>query len=141
MERRDYILREIEKIGQLLSMIFDRISGKHENYSIKLENQFEEEKELLREEMGFDLDAFLSLEKAEAPNYLSGFKGLNGGNIELLADILFEMGTSFETSRTIEYLDKSLILYELCNSLDKTYSMERESKINDVKNALNQRLT
>lgn len=136
MEQRDYLLKEIEKIGLLLRMILDKLTLKKENFAITIEKQFEESKELLFHEIGFDFNRFLSLEKSEIEHYLSKFNGVNGANIELLADILKEMGTNTDSEDTKIYLEKALSLFELCNSLDKTFSFEREAKISQIKNAL-----
>ena len=64
MQQKDYLLREIEKIGLLLKMIFNKIAGKEESYALKAENQFEEEKELLLHETGFNIDVFLLIEES-----------------------------------------------------------------------------
>jgi hypothetical protein len=136
MEQKDYLLREIEKIGLLLKMIFNKIAGKEENYALTVENQFEEAKGLLLSEIGFDIDTFLSIEKSEIEQYISEFNGIKGSNIELLADIFRVMGMKTDSSMTKEYLERALKLYELCNSLDKTFSFDRERKINEIRNAL-----
>lgn len=136
MEKRDYLLQEIEKIGILLRMILNKITMRGENNAISLENQFEEEKELLINEIGFNIDEFLSLETSEIEDYLSKFRGVRGSNIELLADILKEIGMKGENKISKAYLEKALKLYEQCNSLDKTYSFDRESKIEEIKNIL-----
>jgi len=136
MQQKDYLLREIEKIGLLLKMIFNKIAGKEENYALTIENQFEEEKELLLHEIGFNIDIFLLLEESGIEQYISKFDGIRGSNIELLADILKVMGMKTDSAITKEYLVRALKLYELCNSLDKTFSFDRESKISEIKNAL-----
>jgi len=53
-----------------------------------------------------------------------------------LADILKVMGEKTYSAKTKEYLERALKLYELCNSLDKTFSFDRERKINELKNVL-----
>ena len=136
MEKRDYLLQEIEKIGILLRMILNKITLRGENNAITLENQFEEEKELLINEIGFNIDGFLSLEASKIEDYLSKFSGVRGSNIELLADVLKEIGMKGENKMSKAYLKKALKLYEQCNSLDKTYSFDRESKIEEIKNIL-----
>ena len=136
MEQKDYLLREIEKIGLLLKMIFNKIAGKEENYALTVENQFEDAKGLLLSEIGFDIDIFLSIEKSEIEQYISEFNGIKGSNIELLADILRVMGKKTDSAKTKECLKGALKLYELCNSLDKTFSFDRERKINEIRNAL-----
>ena len=136
MQQKDYLLREIEKIGLLLKMIFNKIAGKEENYALTSENQFEEEKELLLHEIGFNIDIFLLIEESGIEHYISKFDGIRGSNIELLADILKVMGKKTDSAKTKEYLKRALKLYELCNSIDKTFSFDRESKISEIKNAL-----
>ena len=136
MQQKDYLLREIEKIGLLLKMIFNKIVGKEENYALKVENQFEEEKELLLHETGFNIDVFLLIEESGIEHYISKFDGIRGSNIELLADILKAMGEKTDSAKTKEYLKRALRLYELCNSIDKTFSFDRERKINEINNAL-----
>ena len=136
MQQKDYLLREIEKIGLLLKMIFNKIAGKEENYALTAENQFEEEKELLLHETGFNIDVFLLIEESGIEHYISEFDGISGSNIELLADILKAMGGKSDSAKTKEYLVRALKLYELCNSLDKTFSFDRENKISEIKSAL-----
>lgn len=132
MEQKDYLLREIEKIGILLQALFNKIVGKGVSYAIKSETQFEEEKGMLHGECGFDFDLFLSLKVSEIEQYISKYKGINCSNIELLADILKEMGMKTETAISKEYLERALKLYELCNSIDKTFSIDRENKISEI---------
>jgi len=136
MQQKDYLLREIEKIGLLLKMIFNKIVGKEENYALTVENLFEEEKELLLHETGFNIDVFLLIEESGIEHYISKFDGIRGSNIELLADILKAMGGKTDSAKTKEYLKRALRLYELCNSIDKTFSFDRERKISEIKNAL-----
>jgi hypothetical protein len=133
MEKRDYLLQEIEKIGLLLRMILSKIVSRPENSAIAIESQFEQENELFQTEMGFNVDAFLSLSAAEIEKYLSQFNGIRGANIELLADVFKEMGMKSKGNLSKPYLEKSLMLYDYCNLQDKTYSPDRESKIAEIK--------
>ncbi|MEI6749340.1 MAG: hypothetical protein ACOYMF_14235 [Bacteroidales bacterium] len=136
MEQKDYLLREIEKIGFLLNEIFNILAGKGGNSSLTIENQFADARALLLHETGFDIDVFLLLEGSETEQYISKFHSMNTSNIELLADIITTMGMSTESAGAKEYLQRALQLYELCNSSDKTFSFDRESKISGIKNAL-----
>jgi len=115
-------------------MIFNKITHKDENNAITSERKLQESKEMLLKEVGIDIDKFLSFDESEIKQYMSQFDGFNVSNIEYLADILNELG--MDSSITKEYLKKALKLYELCNSLDKTFSFERERKIDELKNTL-----
>ena len=136
MVQRDYILREIEKIGALINAFRQKIFGGSGNLAITLENQIDNSKEMLLNEMNFDLDKFLTLNTEELNEYISGFEGFNVENIELLADCLSQIGFDDNCDNSKMYLEKSLQLYELCNLKSKSYSFEREANINAIKNVL-----
>jgi hypothetical protein len=137
MEQKDYLLREIEKIGIVLRMILNKIAGMNEvSADLNSEQQFEAARGMLLLESGFDLEKIISLEKTETGNYISDFKGLSAANIEVLGDILNEIGMNANPEASKEYLERALMLYELCNSTGKTFSFEREGKISQVKSRL-----
>jgi hypothetical protein len=133
MEQKDYLLREIEKIGAVLRAILNRFSGITENLAITIEKRFEQTKEQLLDETGLDLDEFLKLEHSETKAFIRHFKGFNIVNLEMLAEILFLSGLKNETDSDKGLLAKALLLYELCNETDKTYTTERENKIRMIK--------
>lgn len=135
MERRDYILLEIEKIGLILTAIKQKLFGGKENLAITIEKQMEETKDILLTELNFDMDKFLAFDRDGSEQYLSEFKGFDIENTEQLADIIFQTGFA-EKSKT--HLEKALQLYELCRLNSKTYSWDREKKITEIKNANHQ---
>ncbi|NOU47665.1 MAG: hypothetical protein HOO86_11475 [Bacteroidales bacterium] len=136
MEQKDYLLREIEKIGLVLRAILNRITGSGENLALTIEDQFIAEKELLFTESGIDSDKLMSLNESETNNYIASFRGMNVTNIECLADILRETGLKIKSENANLMLQKALELYNTCSSTDKTFSFEREDKMNEIKNAL-----
>ena len=136
MEQKDYLLREIEKIGLILSSIRQKFLGKKDNLAINLEKHVNEAKGMLLQEINFDLDKFLLLNNEELNIYLSKFEGFNMDNIEHLAEFISQLGFVDKSESSKEYLEKALQLYELCNLKSKTYSLEREKKISMIRNAL-----
>ncbi len=136
MEQKDYLLREIEKIGLLLKLIFNKIAGKDASQAKTAENQSEEAKKILLLEAGVDLDLLVSMKETALGPYLSGMKGMNVSNIELLADIVKAIGMDADSATSQGYLQVALRLYTLCNSSDRTFSFERENKISGIKNML-----
>ncbi len=130
MERRDYLLREIEKIGVLMRALRQKLfGGEKENFSVAPEWQMANLKEMLLSDTNLDLDKLLSLDQQNTQTYLSELSGFNVTNIELLAETLAEIG--FEHHST-PFLAKALQLYEICNRLDKTWSPERELNIRKI---------
>ena len=136
MEQKDYLLREIEKIGLIMSAIRQKIFGGKENTAITLESQVEAAKGLLLNETDFDLDIFLDLNKEESDKYISSFEGFSVENIELLAECISQIGFSDNPNNSRKYLEKALQLYELCKLKSKTYSFERETNVMKIKSAL-----
>jgi len=137
MEQRDYILREIEKIGLILTAIRRKLFGGKDGADDTLaDNEADRQTEMqsLYSELGIDLDKFLLLDTAETDNYLSNIKGMNIENIELLADCFAQMGTADESALNNPYSVKALQLYHLCNLKSSTYSFSRERKILMIEN-------
>jgi hypothetical protein len=136
MEQEDYLLREIEKIGTLLKMIFDKIAGKGGNRTTVFQKQIEDAKGLLVNETGFDINLFVSLKESEMEQYIFKFQGINSSNIELLADVIKVIGMSGVPPNSKKYLRSALKLYDFCSSSDKTFSVERQNKIVEVSKLL-----
>jgi len=138
MERRDFILEEIEKIGAIMRAVGQKIFGGKDNSAIALEMQIENARGMLLNETNFDLDKFLELNIEDSNEYICSFSGFNVENIELLADCISQTGLNNPGDSSKKYLEKALQLYDLCNLKSKTYSFEREANIETIKNALKQ---
>jgi len=136
MVQRDYILREIERIGTIMSAIRHKLFGGKENLSLTLETQVENAKEMLLSETNFDLDKFLELNIEKSNEYISCFEGFSVENIELLAECLSQIGFNDKCDSSRKYLEKALQLYEICNLKSKTYSFERATNVQAIKDAL-----
>ena len=136
MVQRDYILREIERIGTIISAIRHKLFGSKENLSLTLETQVENAKEMLLSETNFDLDKFLELNIEKSNEYISSFEGFSVENIELLAECLSQIGFNDKCDSSRKYLEKALQLYEICNLKSKTYSFERATNVQAIKDAL-----
>lgn len=136
MEQKDFILREIEKTGQILIALRQMLFGGKDNPAINIEKQVDDAKGKLLKELNFDLNKFLHLDNEETNSYLNSIEGFNNENIEQLADYISQIGFSKQFDESIIYLKKALQLFELINLKSKTYSIDREKKIITIKNAL-----
>jgi len=127
MEQKDYILREIEKIGAMLRMFIRRRFEQKETQ--------EEEQETTQDfsefcdETGIDLDDINHLDKKDFPGYFNVNKGFNTENIELLADFLVELSKSSVATIPEKLTNKAIELYKYVDEISKTYSIERAAKI------------
>jgi len=94
MEQKDYILREIEKLGVILRAIMTKIFGGNANNPLPEEKQFEEVTEELLENADLDLRAFIRMDDARAIKYLQERRDFNIQNLEDLALILEKLGAA-----------------------------------------------
>jgi len=136
MMQRDFILREIEKLSAVIGAFRQKNFGGKENLSITLENQMQNAKAILLNDANFDLDKFLDLNIEKSNEYINSFEGFNVENIELLAEIIAQIGFDEKCNNSKKYLEKALQLYNLCCLKSKTYSFEREENISKIENAL-----
>jgi hypothetical protein len=134
MEQKDYILREIEKIGLMLRMLIDKLKLIKPNEQEESEAFVSESVQMISEEMGFELEMYLELGEDEDHDYLMNLKGYSVPNLELLADLLSALGKETGKEQRTDYLKGALKLYESCTGFDRTYSTEREEKIRDTRN-------
>jgi len=132
MEQRDYILREIEKIGAILRAIKQKLFGGNINLAIVIEIQTENVKEILLTQANFDLDKFMNLNIKDSNEYITNFNGFNIENIELLAECITQIGFNEKCVDSKKYLEKALQLYDLCNLKSGTYSIEREANVKAI---------
>ena len=85
MERRDYLLREIEKIGMIMSAIRQKVFGGKDNLAITIEQQMLALRAMLLNDANLDFDKLMNLDSSGTDEYLSNLNGFNVENIELLA--------------------------------------------------------
>lgn len=136
MQQRDYVMREIEKMGAVMRAIFNKLFGRKDDAAGSFEERMTDAKSALLEEMALDIDAFIHLNDEETNSYIARFEGFNIENLELFAQILTRIGFDENAADAGKYLEKALQIYELCNLNDKIYSFEREANMNKIRSAL-----
>ncbi|MFC2152223.1 hypothetical protein ACFLSE_06810 [Bacteroidota bacterium] len=130
MERKDFILREIEKITILIQYLLGKYKPiKSAKEYRTIEKLFNKE---LKERYGKDLEYILNIEKIDFEKEFMQSKGFNLENIELLADLFQTLGND-QFSESQKYLNKALELYAYVDETSKTFSYERSNKINSLK--------
>jgi hypothetical protein len=136
MEQKDYILREIEKIGQMLRMLVDKIKQMKSTDSESISEMVDEHLALVSEGMNFDVKGSLMLGEKEFEAYLMRLPGTSVPNLEMLADLLFELGTGSSQPRRSDCLKSALRIYEATRKLDRVFSITREEKIYEIRSLL-----
>ncbi len=131
MYQKDYILRMMEMLGDLLAAIFGLIKkGDYKKASEQLSKIYFN---MLKEDAAF----FRAIPAKDLTNKLMKEHNYTNGHLEILAE-LFNAEAELEITQghksdSLEYLEKSLMLFEFIDREQKTYSAERQKKMNSIR--------
>jgi len=131
MYQKDYILRMIEMLGDMLAGIFGLVrKGDITEASEKLDNLYYD---MLKEDAVF----FRSIAAEDLTQKLIDEHNYTNGHLEILAE-LFNAEAVLEEAQgnksgCIEYSEKSLLLFEYIDLHQKTLSLERCDRMEDIK--------
>jgi hypothetical protein len=131
MYSRDYVLRMIEMIADLIAAILGRIrKGEYDAASGLLSNLYYD---VLREDASF----FRNIPEEDLTTKLLQDHNYTNGHLEILAE-LFNAEAELSQARgdnpeSIVYSRKSLILFEFIDSEQRTYSLERINKMESIR--------
>lgn len=133
MEQRDYILREIEKIGKMLLGIVGKLRSKKAtkdfHAGLTLANlEFEEE-------LGMSLEMLARMNRANLDAFLKNHPELNTSNQESLADLLMDIGEEI-SDEPLVYFTQALQILNRIDQVERTFSIERSGKIEYLSNKL-----
>lgn len=135
MEQRDYILREIDKIGVVVRAILGKIRGKEIQFGEQNESVLHHSS-FLSEELKMDIESVVKAPIEQVKELLSLEKGFDSENIELLADMLSELSVVSPPEDEIILQKRALDLYAYSIEIDKTFSVERSQKVDDLSSKL-----
>jgi hypothetical protein len=127
MYQKDYILRMIEMLGDLIAAILGLIKkGDYNQASERLGNLYYD---MLKEDASF----FRAIPEDELTHKLLQDHNYTNGHLEILAE-LFNAEAGLELAQgnregSLEYSRKSLILFEFIDAEQKTYTQERINKM------------
>jgi hypothetical protein len=127
MYQKDYILRMIEMIGDLIAAILGMI--KKGNYGQASEQLGRIYYDMLKEDASF----FRGIPEQDLTHKLLQDHNYTSGHLEILAE-LFNVEAELELAQgnlagSLEYSQKSLILFRFINAEQKTYSSLRINKM------------
>jgi hypothetical protein len=131
MYQKDYILRMIEMLGDLIAGILGLIKkGDLIMASEKLDNLYYN---LLKEDAAF----FRSLPEKELTDTLLKKHNYTNGHLEIVAE-LFNVEAELclangDKAETLKYSRKSLVLFEFIDKEYRTYSQERIDKMEQIR--------
>jgi hypothetical protein len=141
MERRDYLLTQIQKLGQFLKILIENLLGK--SSPMNFEQLVLQNKEEFKDKCGFDMHLLAAPDFEELKHGVTESDSYSSENLELLADYMVVMAekdlisppTLFHRLRS-----NALQMYEMIEIKEKTYSLERQKKIADLRVRLEAKL-
>jgi hypothetical protein len=134
MYQKDYILRMIEMVGQLIAAILGKIrKGEYETAFRQLSNLYYD---VLKEDAAY----FRNIPEDELTTGLLKNHNYSNGHLEILAELFSaEAELSIaenQNTRAVTFLRKSLIIFEFIDSEQKIYSLERINKMEALRRKL-----
>ena len=138
MEERDYFKRQIDLIGKVLGKLLADLIGTKKSGGnsggIEITNQ------VLKEELDLDIEFLIAIPKDKIIDLLKIEKRLSDENLQLIAEILIvnlsNSDNNMEEIDRINLYEKCLKIYEHIEKFDKTYSFERNTKIQNIRSLL-----
>lgn len=129
MERRDYIVDEIQKFGQMVMGLIGKLmqSRQSQQYDFTLsmaDLEFESE-------AGFTLKMLIEMDSANLNAFLANHHELNSENIELLADLLIEISDDPGIAQK-QSLARAGELLQIVDERERTYAIERAGKLDFI---------
>jgi len=136
MFQKDYILRMVEMIGDLIAALLGLIKkGDLDQAEKILERGY---MELLRREAAF----FQSIPKEKLTTTLIGEHNYEHGHLAVLAELFFAEATLSHAQQKPSYAlinyEKALILLEFLEDEDKTWSAKREERVSLLKTKISE---
>ena len=128
MQRQDYIIKQIDQLGKVLSKLLADVLGlKHD---LKITEAETIVNTVFEKDLGFNFDELLKIKDAELIAFLSSNK-FDLISMEELANLFFEIGdSSTEKEKQVNCFSKAKIIYNHLNSERKTYSFDFMTKLN-----------
>ena len=136
MYQKDYILRMIEMLGDLLAAIFGLIKkGDYKKASEQLGKIYYD---MLKEDAAF----FRAIPPDELTHKLMKEHNYTNGHLEILAE-LFNAEAELEASKgnksdSLEYFEKSLLLFEFIDREQKTLFPGRLEKMDAIRKKIDE---
>ena len=135
MPQTDFLLRQIEQMSQALAALIRRLLGLNINV---------EEKEIqevidafLKDKLNTSMENLLKITPAKIPEFIAQNKEFDEANLELFADVMVLNAKANKKLADKEKLFRmALEIYFRINKQSRTFSMERQNKIQEVENQL-----
>jgi hypothetical protein len=137
MQQEDWFMKQINLLGRVLGKILADLLGLKARG--KVGEGIEAAEQTFISELDLNIDELILIPVQRFINTLQEQKNFNDEDLEKLADIFFLIAEEFgqrgkEAEKTKELFGRSLIIYEYLDKTGSTYSFDRHTKIEKIKN-------
>ena len=134
MEQQDYLKRQIDQLARILGKVLTLLPGLNKNG--QLTYAYEASEQIIKTELDIDIRRLINMPSDELINYLKSEKYYTNQNLGKLADILF-LTAQYATDNDKQSLYlKSLSVFEYLETAEKTYAIDRQLKIKQIRELL-----
>lgn len=131
MYQKDYILRMLEMIAELVAAILGFIrNGKIEKATQTLENAYQD---FLKEDAAF----FRNIPKEKLTDKLLEEHNYTNGHLKILGELFLAEGELLSAKDKMEdslsFYEKSLLLFEFTEKESNSFSLDKHAKITSIK--------
>ena len=135
MEQRDYMMRQIEQLGQVLARMLARLLNIKQVQDAGL--SLDEIKQIYSDELDLTLDLVLQTPGDKLIELLTSDLKFIDQHLEKMAEILSEtsdiLDKTTDNEASVELREKSIIILEHLQDSTGNYSMERINRITELK--------
>jgi hypothetical protein len=138
MEQRDYLMRQIEQLGEVLAVMLARLLGIKQKSDASL--GLEELRQTYKSELDLDVEELIRIPKEEIIESFLKKNKLMEHHLETIAELLQVTGENLIRYDRVEegnhVLGQSLYILEYLQTTGKIYSINRVMKIEYLKRML-----
>jgi hypothetical protein len=138
MEQRDYLLRQIEQLGQVLAQMLARLLGIKQKGNASFGS--EELRQIYKNELDIDVEELIQIPDIDIITFLKNKNKYFENHLEIMADILHATAENYYKNDRLdegnEILRKSVYILEYIHSSGKDFSIDRVNKIETLKGFL-----
>jgi len=136
MEQRDYLQREIEQLGRVLGKLLSDLLGLKSDG--KVSDSIETTDQVLKDELNLTIEDLTAIPTDKFISMLQSDQNFSNRNLEQLAGILLLLAGNRSDGDDVRKMlyEKCLTIYEHLEKTESTYSLDRNLKMEIIKNEL-----
>jgi len=141
MEQRDYLMRQIEQAGRALAKVMADLTGlKNQG---KVHEGIEQAEQSLQDELDLSIEKMTGIPLDQFIHTLKEKEHMFAENFEQTADLLVEIAEGYRQQGSLEksraLYQRALVLYEYVEEAGSSFSFNRHSRMQKIKELLQQR--